>query len=128
MAKSRWTVSQRQRFLARLAETGDPATAAASVSRRLDEAYALRAAEPGFDQGWSRAVDIAWDLVEAKVLARILATEDTVPTSARIVDSKLALAILQRRSAAPAARGGDDGPDIAALREEIRLLAASEEN
>jgi hypothetical protein len=104
MKAARWRVTERRCFLARLAESGDPVLAAAAVGRPLDEAYRLREADEAFGAGWVRAVEIAWELVEARVLARLLASEENVPASARIVDSKLALAILQRRGAVPAAR------------------------
>jgi hypothetical protein len=129
MKAARWRVTERRCFLARLAESGDPVLAAAAVGRPLDEAYRLREADEAFGAGWVRAVEIAWELVEARVLARLLASEENVPASARIVDSKLALAILQRRGAVPAARVAEqaaagDASGVAQLREEIRLMAS----
>jgi len=66
-------------------------------------------------------------------LARLLAPEDDLPAAARILDSKLALAVLQRRSVnVPAAVGepaemrdseAGHNDDLAQLRREIRQLA-----
>lgn len=126
MAKLTWCRRDRRRFLACLAVTGDPVLAAQGVNQSLESAFALRAADKGFAEGWARAVDIAWELVETKVLARLLASEEGLPASARLLDSKLALAILQRRALTPGV-AEDKAPvtdeAVARLRAEIRALA-----
>jgi hypothetical protein len=59
----------------------------------------------------------------------LLAPEDDLPASARILDSKLALAVLQRRAAAGAAPEAAVGTapvsedEVARVRAEIRSLA-----
>ena len=126
VAKLKWCRRDRRRFLACLAVTGDPVLAAQGIGQSLESAFALRAADKGFAEGWARAVDIAWELVETKVLARLLASEEALPASARLLDSKLALAILQRRALTPGAVA-DTTPvtdeAVARVRAEIRALA-----
>ncbi|WP_439532085.1 hypothetical protein [Polymorphobacter sp.] len=126
MSKRRWRLAERRRFLARLAEGGDPAAAAEAVSRPLDEAYRLREDDADFGAGWARALDIAWELVDARVMARLLASEENLPAAARIVDSKLALAILQRRGMGPVTKSAASAAGVAQLREEIRLMAGEQ--
>jgi hypothetical protein len=130
VAKSTWCRRDRRQFLACLAATGDPMRAAQEAGRTLEAAFALRAGDAEFAEGWTRAMTIAWELVEARVLARLLAPEDDLPASARILDSKLALAVLQRRAVAlvgapETVTGGApvSEDEVARVRAEIRSLA-----
>lgn len=135
VAKSTWCRRDRRQFLACLAATGDPMRAAQEAGRTLEAAFALRAGDAEFAEGWTRAMTIAWELVEARVLARLLAPEDDLPASARILDSKLALAVLQRRAVAVVGAGAGAAPEtvtggapvsedeVARVRAEIRSLA-----
>jgi hypothetical protein len=127
VANSNWCRRDRRRFLACLAATGDPWLAAQDVGRTLAAALELRGADAEFAQGWAQAVDIAWELVETRVLMRLLASEDGVPASARLLDSKLALAVLQRRALVGAAVADGRSPvaddEVARVRAEIRALA-----
>ena len=107
--------------------------AAQAVARTLEAAFVLREEDADFARDWARALNLAWELVEARVLVRLLAPEDELPVSARILDSKLALAVLQRRHAALPGAGGAGGARpgsepveqeaVTRLRAEIRALA-----
>ena len=129
VAKTRWCRRDRRQFLGCLAATGDPARAALSVGRPLEAAFALRAVDREFGEGWAQAVTIAWELVETRVLSRLLAPEEDLPVSARILDSKLALAVLQRRAPVGAvAEAGLAGGAIGTARAMHRTGAVHEEN
>lgn len=128
MAKWRWLQRDRRMFVEMLAETGDPAIAAHAIGRNISEAYQLRDSAPEFAADWQRAVAIAWERVELRVLAGLLATDkkdDDKP--AKLIDSRMALAMLQRREG-PKVRGGPailDGGRVMQLRGEIRALATT---
>lgn len=128
-----WLHRDRRAFLANLAKTGDPAAAAELVGRSLPEAYRLREEVAGFAAGWARALEIAWDQVETRVLAGLLAGPPKATAAkssdvpATLIDSRVALAVLQRREPAKSVRAVAprvDSARVAALRNEIRALAA----
>lgn len=120
-----WLQRDRVAFCAKLAETGDPVQAAAAVGRSISEAYRMREAIPAFAGAWQRALEIAWDLVETRVLSGLLAqagADSDKPV--KLIDSRMALAVLQKRDAPRTVRGAPvDGGRVSALRDEIRALA-----
>ncbi len=134
-----WTQRDRQVFVGRVSATGDVALAAAAINRTPDEAYRMREAVPGFAMAWDRAIAIAWDQVETRVLAGLLARTEVAEPQDKdgkappvsnpkakpgLIDSRLALAVLQRRPTARQVRGPViDSARVAKLREEIRALA-----
>ncbi len=129
IAKWRWLQRDRRIFVDVLAETGDPALAAVAVGRSISEAYQLRDSVAEFAAEWQRALGIAWERVEMRVLAGLLAAggkDDDKPT--KLIDSRMALAVLQRREAPKMVRGGsgrtDSGP-VTRLRDEIKALATT---
>lgn len=120
-----WLKRERRAFCAKLAETGDPGLAARSVGHDIGEAYRMRDAIPQFAGEWQRALAIAWELVETRVLSGLLASaKDEADKPVKLIDSRMALAVLQRREAPRAVRGATvDGARVSALRDEIRALA-----
>ena len=125
------TRARRLQFLDALARSGDPAAAAAALSLSLVEAIRMRDEDALFANQWQAAMAIAWERVEHRLLADLLA--DGPGDEARVKaarDSKLALAILSRREPVvtrgsgigPAARPVDSA-HVAALRAELRALA-----
>lgn len=129
MTQPRWWWRQRDRdaFLAALARSGDPAAAAVAVSRPMEQAYRQRDVCPAFAAGWARAIAIAWERAETQVLAALLKLgEDTdAAKNARMLDNRLALALVQRREPPVKRVHGTpvDGSAVARLRAEIRALA-----
>ncbi|GGD98715.1 hypothetical protein GCM10011529_00980 [Polymorphobacter glacialis] len=132
MTKPRWQWLQRDRraFCEVLARTGDPVTAAAAVGHDLGDAYRQRETVPGFEADWQKALSVAWDNVETMVLANLLAqARADAEKPVRLIDSRMALAVLQRREGVKVTRGSrpDVRPDmgrVAAMRDEIRALGA----
>lgn len=120
-----WLKRERRAFCAMLAETGDPGAAARSVGYGISEAYRMRDAIPEFAGEWQRALMIAWELVETRVLSGLLgSTKEDANKPAKLIDSRMALAVLQRREAPRAVRGATiDAGRVSALRDEIRALA-----
>jgi hypothetical protein len=120
----RWPARDRQRFIATLTETGNPAAAAASIGETLADAYRMRERWPQLADEWQQALGIAWEQVEMRVLATLLAGE------AGSIDARVALEMLKRRPAPapapPAPRGVTtiDAGSLARVRNEIRALAA----
>ena len=124
--KWQWLVRDRKAFCDVLAETGDPVAAAASVGRRVADAYRMRDVIPDFAQAWERALAVAWELVESRVLAALLkvAEPELDEKAVRLIDSRMALAVYRRRELPKAARRhSGDTPQVLQLREEIRALA-----
>jgi hypothetical protein len=129
IAKWCWLQRDRRTFVEMLAETGDPALAAHAVGRDVADAFHMRDKVPEFAAAWQRALGIAWERVEMRVLAGLLATGKAADDKpGRLIDSRMALAMLQRREAPKSARGGTapvDGPQVMQLRDEIRALATT---
>ena len=138
MPNWQWQLRHRRAFISCLAETGDPAAAAAAVGRPTDQAYRLRHTDMAFAAEWERAIAIAWEQVEARVLVGLLkaAAVTAEDTTGKLIDHRMALALLQRRDApqrAGAGAGAGSGGRAAArrpdalgverLRAEIRALA-----
>lgn len=118
--KRRWNIRDRQRFIEVLIETGNPALAATAVGQSLAAAYALRDRWPEFADDWRRALGIAWEQVEMRMLSTLL------DGSAGDIDPKVALEMLKRRPAAPGrAAVMIDAAKIARVRSEIKALAGA---
>ena len=116
-----WRVRDRQLFIATLTETGNPAVAAAAIGQTLAAAYAMRDRWPALAEDWRRALGIAWEQVEMRLLATLLDGD------ASVIDAKVALEMLKRRPAAPVrAMVTIDAAKIARVRSEIRALAAGD--
>ena len=114
----RWLVRDRRRFIEVLTETGDPALAAAEINLSLDAVYAARERSPELAREWRRALGIAWEQVEMRVLSSLLDPGGKV-------DARTALAMLKRRPASPmAAPVTIDAAVVAQVRQEIRALAS----
>ncbi|WP_416909139.1 MAG: hypothetical protein ACMVO5_05945 [Polymorphobacter sp.] len=118
-----WRVKDRRRFIDTLAETGNPAAAAAAIGRTLAEAYAMRERWPQLANEWQQALGVAWEQVEMRMLATLLEGE------AGDIDPKVALEMLKRRpKVAPLAAGVTlDATRLARVRSEIRALVAPQE-
>lgn len=113
----RWLVRDRRRFIEVLTETGNPAMAAAEINMTLDAVYTARERSPEFAREWRRALGIAWEQVEMRVLSSLL-------DDGGKVDARTALAMLKRRPAALAAAPVTiDAAVVAQVREKIRALA-----
>ncbi len=116
----------RHDFLDALAGCGDPALVAAQRKLSLCALYRLRAEDGEFAARWDAAIAIAWEQVENRLLARLLASDDVpaAETPAKAgkaggaggvgaIDTRLALAILGPRLAA-ASREAQRAADRAA--------------
>lgn len=135
VVRSHWRLIDRQRFLDALAEHGDALKAVKTIGRPLQQAYALRSADAAFLQKWTQAIAIAWDRVEARLLERLLAAPECdandAPAVARLLDTKLVLALVQKRIDAVHHRSGLTGftipsdPRTEKLRAEIRALGGA---
>jgi len=108
----------RQVFLDHLMRSGDPAVAAAETGLNLLQLFKLRATDADFAADWQAAIGFAWERVEHRVLAGLLAQDGGV-------DSKVVLAIMARRDAGNArVQGrGVDSASVARVRAELRALA-----
>ena len=114
-----WRVKDRQTFVEVLTETGNPATAAAAIGQTLAAAYAMRDRWPALADDWRRALGIAWEQVEMRLLSTLL------DDGRGAIDSKVALEMLKRRPQPPVrALVTVDATKIAAIRNEIRALAS----
>lgn len=113
-----WKVRDRQLFITVLTATGNPATAAAAIGQTLAAAYTMRDRWPLLADEWRRALGIAWEQVEMRVLSSLLDGD------ADAIDPKVALAMLKRR---PAAAGPPlltiDAARLERVRSDIRALA-----
>ena len=97
-----WRAEERRRFVDVLVETGNPAVAAAAIGQSLASAYAMRDRSAAFAGQWQRALGVAWEQVENRVLANLL------DGAAAGIDAKVALEMLKRRPVArPSAGHGD---------------------
>ena len=115
---TRWSVRTRQRFIAALIETGNPAVAADAIDQSLASAYRMRARCPVLEAEWRQALGIAWEQVEMRVLAKLLEGD------ASLLDTKSALEMLKRRTLAPTRPMVTiDAARISRIRSEIRALA-----
>jgi hypothetical protein len=113
-----WKVTDRHRFITVLTETGNPATAAAAIGLSLAAVYAMRDRSPLLANEWRRALGIAWEQVEMRMLANLLDGD------AGDVDPKVALEMLKRRPVAPSRPLLTiDAAKIAEVRNDIRALA-----
>lgn len=113
-----WLVKDRKRFIATLAETGNPATAARAIGQTLAAAYDMRERWPLLADEWRKALGVAWEQVEMRLLATLLEGD------AEDIDPKVALEMLKRRPVAmtrPLVTV--DAAKIARVREQIRALA-----
>lgn len=124
LARSVWLRREHREFVETLATTGDPARAAATIGRSLEAAYRRRETCPELAADWQRAMAMAWEQVEARVLAGLLTAcgEEGV----KLLESRVALAFVQRRGA-PAGRAAEkrraDPRKVSALRAELLRLA-----
>ena len=115
-----WSVTDRNKFITVLTETGNPATAAAAIGKTLAAVYAMRDRSPLLADAWRRALGIAWEQVEMRMLSTLLDGD------AGTIDPKVALEMLKRRPAAPARQLLTiDAARIATVRSEIKALAVS---
>jgi hypothetical protein len=115
-----WSVTDRNKFITVLTETGNPATAAAAIDKTLAAVYAMRDRSPLLADAWRRALGIAWEQVEMRMLSTLLDGD------AGTIDPKVALEMLKRRPAAPARQLLTiDAARIAKVRSEIKALAVS---
>ena len=114
-----WKVTDRHRFITILTETGNPATAAAAIGQSLAAVYAMRDRSPLLANEWRRALGIAWEQVEMRMLANLLDGD------AGDVDPKVALEMLKRRPVAPSrSLLSIDAAKMAEVRNDIRALAS----
>jgi hypothetical protein len=121
ISKARWPVGHRQRFIATLIETGNPAIAADAIGQSLASAYQMRDRCPTLEAEWRQALAIAWEQVEMRVLANLLEGQ------ASSIDAKTALEMLKRRTPAPTrSMVTIDAAKINKIRSEIRALAGPE--
>ena len=110
-----WKVTDRQLFITVLTETGNPSTAAAAIGQSLAAVYAMRDRSPILADEWRRALGIAWEQVEMRMLAMLLDGD---------IDPKVALEMLKRRPVAPARPVMTiDAAKMAEVRNAIRALA-----
>lgn len=120
----------RMAFLELLARRGDPAMAADELGLPLFVLFRHRDANPTFAAEWAAAVGYAWERVESRVLAELLNRTDgeadpKAKGAAGLIDSRLALAIVNRRDK-PVTQVGSralDGASVARLRAELQALA-----
>lgn len=118
VSTARWKVTDRQRFIATLMETGNPAVAADAIGQTLASAFRMRERCPVLEAEWRQALGIAWEQVEMRVLANLLEGH------ASAIDTKSALEMLKRRTPAPTrATVTIDAAKITRIRNEIRALA-----
>lgn len=124
--KWHWLQRERRAFCEVLATTGDPVTAAKAVGHELTDAYRQREEVPGFEAQWQKALATAWDSVETLVLANLLVqAKADAEKPVRLIDSRMALAVLQRREVTKVVRGPRvNAGRVAQMRDEIRALAA----
>jgi hypothetical protein len=114
-----WKVTDRHRFITILTETGSPATAAAAIGKSLAAVYAMRDRSPTLANEWRRALGIAWEQVEMRLLATLLDGD------AGDVDPKVALEMLKRRPAASSRPLVTiNAAKMAEVRNDIRALAS----
>ena len=122
ISKARWKTTDRNRFIATLIETGNPATAADAIGQTLASAYQMRDRCPILEAEWRRALSIAWEQVEMRVLSNLL------DGRASSIDAKTALEMLKRRAPATTRPMVTiDAARITRIRNEIRALAGPEE-
>lgn len=112
-----WRVRDREKFIRMLTETGNPATAAAAIGQTLAGAYAMRDRSPALADEWRRALGIAWEQVEMRMLAMLLEGD---------IDPKVALEMLKRRPPPARATVTIDAATVARVRNEIRALATTD--
>lgn len=113
-----WRVRDREKFIRTLTETGNPATAAAAIGQTLAGAYAMRDRSPVLADEWRRALGIAWEQVEMRMLAMLLDGD---------IDPRVALEMLKRRPATPTRPAVTiDAATITRVRNEIKALATTD--
>jgi hypothetical protein len=125
----------RRLFLEQLARCGDAAIAAERSQMSLLKLSRIRESEPAFASEWQRALNCAWDRVDARVLAALLGDADgdmsapTIGSGPGQIDIRVALAILARREkSGPVVLEQQrpvDGEAVARLRAELRSLAGA---
>lgn len=125
----------REQFLDLLTRAGDPAVAADALGLSLVQLFRLRDADPSFAAEWQAAVGYAWERVESRVLAELLARVEPPADGAvgrkaagslsGLLDSRLALAVLARREKPVTRLHGKpvESASVARLRAELRELA-----
>lgn len=120
-----WTKEKRERFLDLLAATGNASYSARQVGMSAWSAFALRRRDPAFASLWQESLDCAYDVLEARLLARALGdptaadpandvtpgtslTPDDYAAAEAVFDERLAQDLLKRRDglSAPRSRGG----------------------
>jgi hypothetical protein len=70
-----WLRSECDDFCEALAELGDPVLAAERIGLPVIEAFRTRDADPAFAAEWQRAIAIAWELLEFRLLGQLLQRE-----------------------------------------------------
>ena len=120
-----WTKDKRGRFLDLLAVTGNARYSARQVGMSAWSAHALRRRDSAFAALWQDALNCAYDVLEARLLARAMGdptaadpanditpgaslTPDDHAAAEATFDEKLAQDLLKRRDGlnAPRSRGG----------------------
>jgi hypothetical protein len=117
-----WRVKDRQLFITVLTETGNPAAAAAAIGQTLAAAYKMRDRWPALAEEWQRALAIAWEQVEMRMLSTLLDGQATE------INARVALEMLKRRKP-PAERPmiTITAATIDRVRNDIRALAAPQD-
>jgi hypothetical protein len=117
-----WRVKDRQLFITVLTETGNPGTAAAAIGQTLAAAYKMRDRWPALAEEWQRALAIAWEQVEMRMLSTLLDGDATE------INARVALEMLKRRKG-PAERPmlTISATTIDRVRSDIRALAAPQD-
>ncbi|MEI6419917.1 MAG: hypothetical protein WCO82_12680 [Sphingomonadales bacterium] len=113
-----WLRCECDDFCEALAELGDPVLAAARIGLPVIEAFRTRDADPAFDAEWRRAIAIAWELVEFRLLGQLLqrepqglpeaatASERREADKAVVQTQKLIFGLLEARMGAALAKPG----------------------
>jgi hypothetical protein len=117
-----WRVKDRELFITVLTETGNPGVAAAAIGQTLAAAYRMRDRWPALAEEWQRALAIAWEQVEMRMLSTLLDGEATE------INARVALEMLKRRKA-PVERPllTISAATIDRVRSDIRALAAPQD-
>lgn len=125
----------RDAFFEQLIRLGDPALAADAVGLPLMPLFRQRDADPRFAASWQSALGYAWERLESRVLAELLARTDAPAEAGSgrkaggaltgLLDSRLALAIIDRRERPVTRHHGRpvESASVARLRAELRDLA-----
>ncbi|MFZ4109762.1 MAG: hypothetical protein ACOYKQ_04725 [Polymorphobacter sp.] len=112
-----WSATTRKQFITKLTETGSLEASAAAIGQSLAAVYAMRDRSPVLAEEWRRALSIAWEQVEMRMLSTLLKGD------ADDINPRTALEMLKRRPVATARPLLTiDAAKIAAVRDDIRAL------